>query len=318
MPEKYRNTSYGPAIIQASCPISSRKHTQKCRIRLSNLKSYGHCAIYVSYDSFDCFPMNVCWFRKDEEEVSNDEEVTQVKVLMTLADDELTVRKNHARNDEWIDITMRKTTKKEKKINEKWLISSKKLVNVSVSRFLTKRRKFLVVNCSPNHHKKMNHEMVPKSKDWVERLNPDSKLPNFNTGRILIPKIQAVNKPFKPTETSITLEPSKDSKAESFIPLPPRKNLQGASPSSEVMTLTFQPHSLKKRSGLGIMKHTKPKTKDSLNKSVLGIVIVSETKPTTPLVPSKVKNIEQESNINDLTKLVQMLIDENVNSTQKT
>ncbi|GJT83299.1 hypothetical protein Tco_1057641 [Tanacetum coccineum] len=37
---------------------------------------------------------------KDEEEFSYDEEVTQVKVLMALADDELTVGKNHARNGE--------------------------------------------------------------------------------------------------------------------------------------------------------------------------------------------------------------------------
>ncbi|GKA54007.1 putative reverse transcriptase domain-containing protein [Tanacetum coccineum] len=44
----------------------------------------------------------------DEEEVLDDEEVTQVKVLMALADDESTVGKNHARNGEWIDITMRK------------------------------------------------------------------------------------------------------------------------------------------------------------------------------------------------------------------
>nr|GEU89704.1 putative ribonuclease H-like domain-containing protein [Tanacetum cinerariifolium] len=37
-----------------------------------------------------------------------EEEVTQVKVLMALADDELTVGKNHAHNGEWVDITMRK------------------------------------------------------------------------------------------------------------------------------------------------------------------------------------------------------------------
>nr|GEU65205.1 putative reverse transcriptase domain-containing protein [Tanacetum cinerariifolium] len=43
-----------------------------------------------------------------EEEVSGEEEVTQVKVLMALADDELTVRKNHSHNSEWVDITMRK------------------------------------------------------------------------------------------------------------------------------------------------------------------------------------------------------------------
>ncbi|GJU82989.1 hypothetical protein Tco_1285354 [Tanacetum coccineum] len=57
-------------------------------------------------------PKNKCLvvetFDWDEEEVSDDEEVTQVKVLMALGDDELTVGKNHARNGEWIDITTRK------------------------------------------------------------------------------------------------------------------------------------------------------------------------------------------------------------------
>ncbi|GJY16848.1 hypothetical protein Tco_0387270 [Tanacetum coccineum] len=125
-----------------------------------------------------------------------------------------------------------------------------------------------------------DHKMVPKSKDWVERLNPDNKLPNFNTGRILVLESQAVNESFKPTETSTDPESSKDSKAESITPLPPLKILQGASLSSE---------------------------------SVLETVTVSETEQTTPSV-----HTEQESKINELTKLVQMLIDENVNSTQKT
>ncbi|GKA59680.1 retrovirus-related pol polyprotein from transposon TNT 1-94 [Tanacetum coccineum] len=35
-----------------------------------------------------------------------------------------------------------------------------------------------------------DHEMVLKSKDWVKRLNPDNKLPNFNTRRILVPESQ--------------------------------------------------------------------------------------------------------------------------------
>nr|GEX25985.1 retrovirus-related Pol polyprotein from transposon TNT 1-94 [Tanacetum cinerariifolium] len=47
-------------------------------------------------------------FDWDEEEVSDEEEVTQVKVLMALANDELTVGKIHARNNEWVDITIRK------------------------------------------------------------------------------------------------------------------------------------------------------------------------------------------------------------------
>nr|GFC27308.1 retrovirus-related Pol polyprotein from transposon TNT 1-94 [Tanacetum cinerariifolium] len=38
----------------------------------------------------------------------NKEEVTHVKVLMALADDELTVRKSHAPNGEWVDITITK------------------------------------------------------------------------------------------------------------------------------------------------------------------------------------------------------------------
>ncbi|GJV59492.1 hypothetical protein Tco_1465592 [Tanacetum coccineum] len=45
----------------------------------------------------------------NEEEVFDDEEMTQVKVLMDLADDELDVGNNHACNGEWIDITLKKT-----------------------------------------------------------------------------------------------------------------------------------------------------------------------------------------------------------------
>nr|GEZ77260.1 retrovirus-related Pol polyprotein from transposon TNT 1-94 [Tanacetum cinerariifolium] len=44
----------------------------------------------------------------DEEQVFVDEEVTQLKVQMALADDELTVGKSNARNGEWVNITIRK------------------------------------------------------------------------------------------------------------------------------------------------------------------------------------------------------------------
>ncbi|GJV66800.1 hypothetical protein Tco_1482309 [Tanacetum coccineum] len=80
-----------------------------------------------------------------------------------------------------------------------------------------------------------DQEMVPKTKDWVERVNPDSKLPNFNIGRILVLESQVVNESLKLTETPNTPESSKDSEAESLTPLPPLKNLQGASPSSEML-----------------------------------------------------------------------------------
>ncbi|GJZ69994.1 hypothetical protein Tco_0633544 [Tanacetum coccineum] len=65
-------------------------------------------------------------FDWDEEEVSDDEEETQVKVLMALADDELSVGKNHARNGEWIDITMKKgktvsIDDEERNTNKSWV-----------------------------------------------------------------------------------------------------------------------------------------------------------------------------------------------------
>ncbi|GJU91493.1 hypothetical protein Tco_1303916 [Tanacetum coccineum] len=47
-------------------------------------------------------------FDWNKEEVSDDEEMTQGKVLMALADDELSMGKNHACNGKWIDITIKK------------------------------------------------------------------------------------------------------------------------------------------------------------------------------------------------------------------
>ncbi|GJR05617.1 retrovirus-related pol polyprotein from transposon TNT 1-94 [Tanacetum coccineum] len=252
-------------------------------------------------------------FDWDEEEVSDEEEVTQVKVLMALADDELTVGKSHARNGEWVDITMRKSLfkikttelinvkswlqeqlKEEKKINEKWLTSSKKVSQCISEQIPHQKKKVLGGELLTESSSKKNEnenlfvpasmgydqEMVPKTKDWVERLNPDSKLPNFNTGRILVPESQAVNESL---ETSNTPESSKDSEAEFLTPLPPLffRELHQA-------------------------------------QSVSGTVTVSESKQTTPSVPTEVKDTEQESKLNELTKLVQMLIDEKVNSDQKT
>ncbi|GJT99056.1 retrovirus-related pol polyprotein from transposon TNT 1-94, partial [Tanacetum coccineum] len=159
-------------------------------------------------------------FDWDEEEVSDEEEVTQVKVLMALADDELTVGKGHAHNGDWVDITIRKIQnteltklnhalqeqlKEEKKINKKWLTSSKKVSQCISEQIPHQKKKIL--------------------EDWIERLNHDSKLPNFNTGRILVPKSQAVNESLEYTKTLNTPESSKDSEAESLTPLPPLENL---------------------------------------------------------------------------------------------
>ncbi|GJV37796.1 retrovirus-related pol polyprotein from transposon TNT 1-94 [Tanacetum coccineum] len=265
--------------------------------------------------------------------VSDEEEVTQVKVLMALADDELTVGKSHARNGEWVDITIRKVNtllsmdedadwqnylkyinidlkfveeqrlnllskynkmvfelnkcrdellilkqakldavtfqiqntkltklnhalqeqlKEEKKINEKWLTSSKKVSQCISEQIPHQKKKVLGGELLTESLSKINinenafipasmgydQEMVPKTKDWVEKLNPDSKLPNFNTGRILVPESQVVNESL---ETLNTPESSKDSEAEFLTPLPPLKNLRGASPSSEILKATEKP-----------------------------------------------------------------------------
>nr|GEV19741.1 hypothetical protein [Tanacetum cinerariifolium] len=169
-------------------------------------------------------------FNWDEEEVSDDEDVTQVKVSMALADDELTIRKTHARNEQ---------LKEEKKINEKWLTSSKKVSQCISEQIPYQKKKVIGGELFTKSSSKMNEnetlfvpssmrydqEMVLKTKDWVETLNPDSKLPNFNTGRILVLESQAVNESLKSTKTLNTPESFKDYEFESFTLLPPLKNL---------------------------------------------------------------------------------------------
>ncbi|GKE56286.1 retrovirus-related pol polyprotein from transposon TNT 1-94, partial [Tanacetum coccineum] len=207
-----------------------------------------------------------------EEEVSDDEEVTQVKVLIALADDELTVGKSHAHNDEWVNITIRKVNTllsmdkdadwqnylkyinidlkfvEEERLN---LLSkyNKMVFELNKCRYellILKQAKLDAVTFQIQNTEltKLNHALQEQLKEekkinekWLtsskKRLNHDSKLPNFNTRRILIPESQAVNESLESTETLNTPESSKDSEAESLTLLPPFKNLQGASPSSE-------------------------------------------------------------------------------------
>ncbi|GJZ63376.1 hypothetical protein Tco_0619797 [Tanacetum coccineum] len=126
--------------------------------------------------------------------------------------------------------------KEEKKINEKWLTSSKKVSQCISEQIPHQKKKVLSGELLTESSSKKNEnenlfvpdsmgydqEMVPKTKDWVERLNPDNKLLNFNTRRILVPESKAVNESF---ETSNTPESSKDSEAEFLTPLPPLKIL---------------------------------------------------------------------------------------------
>ncbi|GJZ03481.1 hypothetical protein Tco_0536756 [Tanacetum coccineum] len=156
--------------------------------------------------------------------------------------------------------------KEEKKINEKWLTSSKKVSQCISEQIPHQKKKVLDGELFTESSSQMNEnenlfvpasmgydqEMVLKTKDWVQRLNSDSKLPNLNTGRILVPESQAVNESLESTEILNTPESSKDSEAESLTLLPPLKNLQGS--------------------------FTK----------LRGTVTISETKQITPSVPTKI------------------------------
>nr|GEU79036.1 retrovirus-related Pol polyprotein from transposon TNT 1-94 [Tanacetum cinerariifolium] len=151
----------------------------------------------------------------------------------------------------------------------------------------------------------------------VERLNPNSKLQNFNTGRILVSESKDINECLKLTKVSSNHESSKVPGSKPQTPLTSLKNLQGSSPSSEAMTLTYQDHFPRERSGLRTMKHTKPRTQESSNKNVSGPATISNPEQMISSVPIEVKTNKQESKINKLTKLVQTLMDEKIISTQK-
>ncbi|GKA97699.1 hypothetical protein Tco_0825593 [Tanacetum coccineum] len=221
---KYKKLKAKLALLEASSPTSqSSKPFQS--------KNKGLVA-----ETFD-------W---DEEEVSDDDKETRVQVLMALADGELSVGKNHARNGEWINITMKKLNhalqdqlKRERKVNEKWLNSSNKVSQCIIEQIPSKKKKILggeqLTDSSSKNNAKDNpfvptsldydYVKVSKSKDWVERLNLDRKLPNFNTERILVPEGEVVNECLQLTESPSDFESLKESGSESQTPLPTLKNL---------------------------------------------------------------------------------------------
>ena len=93
--------------------------------------------------------------------------------------------------------------------------------------------------------------MEPKSNDWIVRDNPVSKLPNFETGKILLPESQALKNMLGLTDQPSSTESVNESESESFTPLPPLKVLQGAAPSSDLTPLVYSQHSPKEKPGMG-------------------------------------------------------------------
>ncbi|GJU72137.1 retrovirus-related pol polyprotein from transposon TNT 1-94 [Tanacetum coccineum] len=197
---------------------------------------------------------------------------------MALADDKLTVGKSHARNGEWVDITIRKVNTllsmdedadwqnylkyinidlkfvEEQRLNllskynkivfelnkcrdELLVLKQAKLDAVTFQIQNTKLTKLNhALQEQLKEEKKINEKWLTSSKKGMTKKwfqNPKTGLRDFNTGRILVLESQAVNESFESTKNLNTPESSKDFKAESLTPLPPLKNLQGASPSSE-------------------------------------------------------------------------------------
>nr|GEW18668.1 retrovirus-related Pol polyprotein from transposon TNT 1-94 [Tanacetum cinerariifolium] len=116
--------------------------------------------------------------------------------------------------------------KEERRVNEKWLNSSKKVSQCIIEQIPSQKKKNLGGEQLTETSLDYDHEMVPKSKDWVKRLNPDNKLPNFNTGKILVHESQAVNESLQHTEAPTVTKSLKDSCSESQTPLTLLKYLQ--------------------------------------------------------------------------------------------
>nr|GEU93438.1 retrovirus-related Pol polyprotein from transposon TNT 1-94 [Tanacetum cinerariifolium] len=102
-------------------------------------------------------------FDYDDEEVFDDEDMTQVKVLIALADDQHVVRKNHARNSEWIDITTRKTelTKLNHAVQEQ-LKEERKILKAKAKPYPP------CTHCGFNEHRPDDYRNYPLSVKYVE------------------------------------------------------------------------------------------------------------------------------------------------------
>ncbi|GJZ75451.1 hypothetical protein Tco_0639916, partial [Tanacetum coccineum] len=89
--------------------LENSKHFIKRRNNFSNLNSQADPKFQKDYKAeYKKMKSKLALLEASPSKVSDEEDVTQVKVLMALADDELNVRKSHARNGDWVGITIRK------------------------------------------------------------------------------------------------------------------------------------------------------------------------------------------------------------------
>ncbi|GKD44554.1 hypothetical protein Tco_1269199 [Tanacetum coccineum] len=205
----------------------------------------------------------------DEEDVSSDDtDITEVKVLMALADDEnVVVDKESARNGEWVKISMRKVhtlldmeDNDERKsfldylcIDLNYVEEQRNNLVVSVNKFLLKRRKFweLINSLNPSSSGQKDLVFVKSSPNDTKVTIPGGVerpwlfeaegfiLPNHDTGRILPAESQrnTTDPSVAFTDSSATDYDSTDESSVCSTLLPPLKKLEGAEPISGPKTI---------------------------------------------------------------------------------
>ncbi|GJW38002.1 hypothetical protein Tco_0060922 [Tanacetum coccineum] len=207
-----------------------------------------------------------------EEEVSNDEEETQVKVLMALADDELSVGKNHAHNGEWIDITMKKRDE---------LLSKYNKIVFELNKCRDDLLVLKQVKLKADTFQIQNTELTKLNRALYDQLNEERKVNEK--------WLNSSNKSSKESDQVHT-------------PIPSLK-ISGASPSLSLMNCDLPISLSMGDTGLETMKHTNPETQESSHKNFSGPLIISDPELVTSSVPTEVKTNDQDSKVNVLTKL---------------
>ncbi|GKD05343.1 retrovirus-related pol polyprotein from transposon TNT 1-94 [Tanacetum coccineum] len=154
---------------------------------------------------------------------SDDNEIVEVKVLMTLAEENDVVSKESSRNGEWVKISM-----------------LKKIIGVDQP------------NEDPSSSRQKDLDFVKSSADDTKVTIPDVErpslseaegfiLPNHDTGRILLAESQRnLTDPLVAFTDSLTTDyDSIDESSVCSTPLPPLKKLEGAGPISRPTTIKF-------------------------------------------------------------------------------
>ncbi|GJV33147.1 hypothetical protein Tco_1393547 [Tanacetum coccineum] len=221
---------------------------------------------------------------EDGKDVFDDEELVQVKALMALADDELAVGKNHARNGEWIDITMRKINILLSMDEAADFQTYLKYINIDF-KFVEEKRLNLL-----SKYNKLVFELNKCRDDLLVFKQAKLEAVTFQLqNNELIKQIYALQEQLKEEKRVKKKWLSSSNK--------------GASPSSEVMPLTYLEHYPRERPGLRVVEHTNPDIQDFASKSISRPVTIKNTKRVTTSVPTEVEINEQELKINELTKL---------------